>query len=193
MDTVFKTAEIIKHPKSMIPKNRFGHCMIAVDELVIIYGGKTFEDSVLDELWMYDSVRQKWRLFCLPQLLKSTCFNSSICAHGSKIYIFGGTNLPGSEYIQTTLFSFDVRSFKWRNLFSHLNNSENRPRQIEMTNILYHNDSIYILGVVDVRYRNLVGAMYKFCLKTFKWSVIPYKGDVPHPNCKGHCTVFQNK
>ncbi|KII73261.1 Host cell factor [Thelohanellus kitauei] len=189
-EKMFKATQVIQNlGMIMFPMNRVGHRMIAIDELVIIYGGYTFPGNGYDELWIYDCTRQKWRLFTLPDLLKDTCKNSSICANGSKIYIFGAPDMFGPQDIQNTLFAFDVRTLMWMDLFKELKNSEHRPPNMKTSNVMYDGESIYILGI-DM---DDVGVMYKFCLKKFLLSVITHVGDLRHPDYPGHCTLFKKR
>ncbi|KII67192.1 hypothetical protein RF11_13422 [Thelohanellus kitauei] len=190
-ENMFKATEILDNTEGgvMLHMNRLGYIMIAVAESVIIYGRNKSDNKLTAELWIYDCRRKKWRLFILPDLLTYTCKNSSICAHGSKIYIFGVPAISDSQDIAATLFSFDVRSFMLVDLFKELINTGNEPPKMKQSDIMYDRASIYILGT------NMddVGVMYKFHLEKCQLSMITHAGYLPHPDDRGHCTLYKNK
>ncbi|KII67195.1 Kelch domain-containing protein 10 [Thelohanellus kitauei] len=188
---IFKASEVLDNPdrKVMSPENRYWHCMTAVDEFVIIYGGCSLNEQIFAELWIYDCINQKWRLFKLPNQLRRTLRNSSICAYGSKIYIFGIPDVSESYDIDATLFSFDVRSLTWMDLFHESNKKGDRPPRMNTSSIMFGNDSIFILGtdLYDV------SVMYTFSLQAFRIYVVEPVRGFPHPNFDGHYTLYKNK
>ncbi|KII66113.1 Kelch domain-containing protein 10 [Thelohanellus kitauei] len=158
------------------PSNRVGHCMTSVGEMLIIYGGRPcLSTTLFNELWIYSTVSDSWRRYPTPIENQNTVVSSSICAYGNFVYIFGGAHLSHDVQSTNSLLSFDIGNATWKIVSPHIaDHDQNTPPPMYVSLISYYNGSIYVLGGVQ----DLVNtdSIYKFCLKSSTWSLVPQNG-----------------
>eukprot|EP00210_Caulerpa_lentillifera_P005656 g5409.t1 len=82
--------------KSDLPSARSDHAAIAVDDLIYIIGGLNANDSVLDEVLIYDTVLDTYRTG--PALQTPLYrFGSAFDKTNRRIYVFGGLTDPDAR------------------------------------------------------------------------------------------------
>ncbi|KII68512.1 Nitrile-specifier protein 5 [Thelohanellus kitauei] len=175
------------------PENRSHHCMTSIREHLFIYGGHEHHHGTeCNELWSFNTKRGVWKRYQLPQEI-DTPLSSSICSIGNLIYIFGGYRFDGDDYRQTnSLISFDITESTWEVLYPHTDDYDyNTPPPICGNLLCYHGGSLYILGGF---YQCLtLDSIYKFSLKSAKWSMVPQNGVKPTFNRQIFGTIYKNR
>ncbi|KII63875.1 Kelch domain-containing protein 10 [Thelohanellus kitauei] len=175
------------------PTCRSDHSMTSTNKFLIVYGGcyNTCE-TVFNEMCIYNTITDMWRLYPGPFESEKRFASSAICAVRNSVYIFGGSN-PHSYNDETNLlFVFDISSATWKTLSAHTNEyDQNSPPPMYDNCILYHNESLYILG--GFAGNEFSNKMFKFHLKTSLWTLVPQNGPKPRSKTRLFATVFQNK
>ncbi|KII66665.1 Kelch domain-containing protein 10 [Thelohanellus kitauei] len=175
------------------PKNRTSHCMTSAREFLIVYGG--FSEWCNEEhygLWIYCTVSGVWRRYQTPIDSANASYESSICAGGMYIYIFGGVCFRDNSRQTNSLLSFDIANGTWKTIFPHSDVcDENTPPPMCGNLLFYHNEDLYVIGGLQ-GYRH-VDTIYKFCLRTFTWSLIKQNEPKPPYNGRIFGTLFKNR
>ncbi|KII70807.1 Kelch domain-containing protein 10 [Thelohanellus kitauei] len=175
------------------PEDRVYHSMTSVREFLIIYGGLTHwcrEEHY--GLWTFNTINGVWRRYELPIGVKDTPISSSICAVGNLVYIFGGTSLIDHFRRTNSLVSFDITNGTWQTVYSHTDiHDENTPPPMYGNLLFYHDGSLYVLRgfASDMD----LDKLYKFTLKTSKWSLVQQNGEKPFLNNRIFGSVFKNQ
>ncbi|KII63055.1 Kelch domain-containing protein 10 [Thelohanellus kitauei] len=179
--------------KQSMPENRIGHCMTSIREFLMIYGGFTdMFDYQHDGLWSYNTISGIWLRHQPPTEIKDTPVCSSICAVGNLVYLFGGACFRYNFRSTNSLIAFDTSNETWKTIFPHTNDyDENTPPPMYGNVLLYHNGSLYVLG--GFKETVPLDTMYKFCLKTSEWFLVPQTGVKPFYHLKIFGTVFKNR
>ncbi|KII71166.1 Kelch domain-containing protein 1 [Thelohanellus kitauei] len=180
--------------KQKIPENRAYHCMTTVREFLILYGGSdTITGNECDDLWSYNTISDVWTRYFTPIEIKDTCLSSSICSVGNLVYLFGGDCFEYADYRQTnSLVSFDLSNASWNIVYPHTYDyDQNTPPPMSGNLLLYHNGSLYVFGGFHGSLK--LGTLYKFTLKTSKWSLVSQNGIKPNFNCQILGTVYKNQ
>ncbi len=100
-----------KNESSIIPSNRHGHIMINLnDEFIYLHGGMN-EDSLFDDLWLFDMRMLSWKRI---DFNRTNLFPCERAAHGgicvnNNLFIFGGISKSGSAL--DDLWKFDTGIF----------------------------------------------------------------------------------
>ncbi|KII71150.1 hypothetical protein RF11_09169 [Thelohanellus kitauei] len=119
------------------------------------------------------------------------CVDSSICAEGNLVYLFGGADVRDVTRQTNSIISFDIIRDTWETLFAHTDEyDENKPPPIYNSLLLCFNGFLYVLAGNSL-FENLEG-MYKFCL-TLKWSSVPQNCVKPNFNRPTYGTVYKNQ
>ncbi|KII73257.1 Kelch domain-containing protein 10 [Thelohanellus kitauei] len=190
----------LQEPKEMKPKSdpeelpltRTAHCMLGVDNYVVIYGGKGPDNSVLDEIWAYDTLRRVWSHSELPIEVQKMCLYSSMCACRTFVYIFGGTNYPLGDQVTNLLLQVDIRHFRWRILFEHsIETSDDIPQPMFQSTIFYKDRGIFVVQPVSDTEK--FASIYRFCLDTSSWKIITNFRHEPEVRFLGYGTIFNEK
>ncbi|KII66112.1 Kelch domain-containing protein 10 [Thelohanellus kitauei] len=175
------------------PSNRSDYCMTSAREFIIMYGG--YDDwswVAYNELWTYNTINGIWKRYHPPIKGPNACIHSSICSVGNLVYIFGGTVSPDSCLSSNSLISFDVGNATWKIFWEHTDDyDQNTPPPMIESCIFHHNGSLYVLG--GLCNDDYLESMFKFCLKTSKWSVVPQNGLKPPIQGRILGTVFMNQ
>ncbi|KII60359.1 Kelch domain-containing protein 10 [Thelohanellus kitauei] len=175
----------IRNQRTM-PANRVHHCMTSVCEFVIIYGGcENNTGAVCNELLSFNTISGIWKHHYPPIEIKDTCLSSSICSVGNLVYIFGGDCFDDHQYRQTnSIVSFDITNSTWNVVYPHTNNYDpNTPPPMCCNYLLYNNGSLYVFG----------DTIYRFCLKSLTWFLMPQNGLKPTYNRQIFGTVYKNR
>ncbi|KII74879.1 Nitrile-specifier protein 5 [Thelohanellus kitauei] len=178
----------------MRPSNRVHHCMTSVREFVIIYGGyENFNGVECNDLWTYNTITGIWKRHQLEREIKDTCLSSSICSVGNLVYIFGGDCIDGENYRQTnSIISFDITNATWDVVSPHIDNyHQNMPPPLCGNLLLHHNGWLYVIGGFNDSLN--INTIYKFCLKSSTWSLMPQNGVKPTFNRQIFGTVYKNR
>ncbi|KII67087.1 Kelch domain-containing protein 10 [Thelohanellus kitauei] len=181
--------------RSRVPEPSFlnGLCMASVGPFLIICGSHmdTHGNFFLD-LLSYDTRTGVWKRY---ETLGDTTYcyiYSSICVTGNLVYIFGGTDVSGSYEDTNSLLSFDIINAKWETLYSDFYDcDENTPPPMGGSCSFYHDGFLYVLGGFNSGVH--LDRMYKFCLKTYTWSLVRQNGSKPLLKDKIFGTVFKNR
>ncbi|KII61153.1 Kelch domain-containing protein 10 [Thelohanellus kitauei] len=174
-------------------RNRRGHCMTSFNEFLIIYGGRCISSRTLyNELWTYNTITETWKKYFAPIEAEDTCVSSSMCAVENSVYIFGGRGFSVFEPATNLLLSFDVINKTWRTLSPWIDDYDpDFPHPLYGSGLFYHSGSLYVLGGVD-NYM-VVFKMYRFCLKTFTWSLVLQNEPKPSLDYRIFGTVFKDE
>ncbi|KII73757.1 hypothetical protein RF11_10850 [Thelohanellus kitauei] len=175
------------------PIGRYDYSIASVNNHLIIYGGYSFFSKTrYNELWMYNTIDDTWIRYEAPLDTSDRSISSAICAVGNFVYIFVGKKqiLPSQE--TNSLLMFNINSATWQTLSVHTNGYDtNGPPPMYDIHIFYHNDSLYIIG--GFIYGPSKGKMFKFSLKTSKWTLVPQNGPKLSATKQISTTVFKNK
>ncbi|KII67251.1 Nitrile-specifier protein 5 [Thelohanellus kitauei] len=174
------------------PIARGSHAMTSVHNFLIVYGGLDMHSGIVyNELCIYNTINDTWDLNLAPSHTDYRVVSSAICAVGNLIYIFGGAH-PIVSQETNSLISFDLSSGSWKTLSSHTNEYDtNAPLPMYDSCIFYHNESLYILG--GFSNDTFLNTMFKFCLKTSKWTLVPQNGHKLRSKKRIFVTIFKNK
>ncbi|KII63873.1 Kelch domain-containing protein 10 [Thelohanellus kitauei] len=175
------------------PTCRSDHSMTTTNKFVILYGGWHSSCGIIyNELWIYNTITEMWQLYPGPFETEQRLVSSAICAVSNLVYIFGGENPYGSSDVTNFLLMFYISSGTWKILSAHTNEyDQNLPPHLYDSCINYHNESLYILGVLAGD--KFSDEMFQFCLKTYRWTLLPQKGPKLRTKKRLFATVFQNK
>ncbi|KII67083.1 Kelch domain-containing protein 10 [Thelohanellus kitauei] len=175
------------------PKLLNGLSMTSIGRSLIIYGGYMKDDGRLGGgLLSYDTISGIWREYKTYHYTDEYFYFASIIANGNLVYIFGGTDLEDYHPYTNSLVSYDFRNGTLQTLFHETHDcDENTPPPMSNSCIFYHNTCIYVLGGIydDVH----VNTMYKFCLSTSTWSLVPQNGQKPLLTGNTFGTIFNNR
>ncbi|KII75001.1 Kelch-like protein 14 [Thelohanellus kitauei] len=180
--------------EQIMPANRVHHCMTSVREFLIIYGGsESNTGSVCDELLSYNTISGVWKRHQLPIEIKDTSLSSSICSDGHLVYIFGGDGLDYDNYRQTnSIVSFNIITDTWDIVYSHTDEyDQNTPPPMSSNYLLYHDGSLYVLG--GYHRGTYLDTIYKFCLKSSMWSLLPQHCVKPTFSSQMFGTMYKNQ
>ncbi|KII70122.1 Kelch domain-containing protein 4 [Thelohanellus kitauei] len=176
------------------PESRVRHCMTSVREFLIIYGGyENFSGAECNELWSYNTKSDVWLQYIPPSEIKDTCVSSSICSFGNLVYIFGGDSFDGENYRQTnSIVSFDITNATWDVVYPHTDDyNPNTPPPMCENLLLYHDGFLYVLGGYHESLN--LDTIYKYCLKSSKWSKVQQTGIKPTFNRQISGTFYKNQ
>ncbi|KII61156.1 hypothetical protein RF11_16439 [Thelohanellus kitauei] len=131
-----------------MPSCVFGLCMTSVREFIIVYGGYDDQQSRnCNELWIYNTLRDSWRLHKAPAEKENCCVDSAICTFGNSVYIFGGCSISHPVRATNSIITFDIINETWQNISPHIDNTcLNTPPPMFRSCIFYHNGSLYVVG-----------------------------------------------
>ncbi|KII66145.1 Kelch domain-containing protein 10 [Thelohanellus kitauei] len=178
--------------------------MLTIRDSLIIYG--CIYDDVrgpVNEMWKIDTMRGICKKYQKPTSVEETCMESSICAVGGLVYIFGGVKYRPDDmggvinnldnHKSNSIIYFDTENGTWHNLSPNiLLNDENTPPPMFDASMFHFNGSLYIFG--GHGRGTFQRSMYRFCLTTFKWSRVQQDGEIPRTEIYSvDGTVFQNK
>ncbi|KII71144.1 Nitrile-specifier protein 5 [Thelohanellus kitauei] len=175
------------------PKNRAFHCMTSIREFLIIYGGyENKTGTECNELLSYNTISGVWKRYQTPIEIKDRCVSSSICTVGNFVYIFGGKCSSFRNRLTNCLVSFDITSGIWETLFPHTDDyDQNTPPPMWGNLLCSHNSCLYVLkGIHEL---GKLDTLYKFCLKTSKWSLVQQNGPKPFFVVGIYGTFFKNQ
>ncbi|KII71245.1 Kelch domain-containing protein 10 [Thelohanellus kitauei] len=176
-----------------IPEGRIEHCMTSIREFLIIYGGyKELWDYQHYGLWILNTINGVWNQHLPPTEIKNTPLSSSIFAVGNLVYFIGGACRLYGYQATNSLVSFDITTTKWKTVCPHSNdNDPNRPPPSFRNLLVYHSGSLYVLR--KTQENEDMDTMYKFCLGTSTWSLVPQNGMKPIFNRQMFGTVYKNQ
>ncbi|KII68978.1 Kelch domain-containing protein 10 [Thelohanellus kitauei] len=179
--------------ESAVPKSRTNHCMTSCREFLITFGGYSdWCKEGYDGFCIYNTLSEVWRQYDKPLPSASSSFDSSICAVGNLVYIFGGACCGSHCRPTNTLISFHLIDNTWKTIFPDTaRHGENTPPLMCGNFLFHHNESLYVIG--GMAEHQYLDTIYKFCLKTSTWSLVQQNG--PKPLFKGRIfgTVFKNQ
>ncbi|KII72561.1 hypothetical protein RF11_13258 [Thelohanellus kitauei] len=160
-----------------MPANRLNHCMTSVKEFLIIYGGcESNTRTICNDLLSYNTIGGIWKRHQPPIEIKDTSLSSSICSVGYLVYIFGGDCFDDYTYRQTnSIVSFDIITSTWDIVYSHADDyGPYSPPPMSENYLFYHDGSLYVFG--GYHRGSYLDTIYKFCLKSSVWSLLPQHG-----------------
>ncbi|KII61159.1 Kelch domain-containing protein 10 [Thelohanellus kitauei] len=177
--------------------------MASVGEYLIIFAQVGYASTgEFSKLWSYNTITGVWSRHKKPIEIKFSRLPHWICKLGDLVYMFGGQIVGCRNYREyiTSVVSFDITHDKWSTVYTRADNygddddgddDDDDPPEMELSLLFYHCGSLYIQGKID-EYENLCG-MYKFCLETSKWSLVPQNGQTPRFKYIVHGTVYNNQ
>ncbi|MCP4726011.1 MAG: hypothetical protein GY863_13295 [bacterium] len=124
------------------PYTHSNHACVTVDGKIYTVGG----NSNSEKLEVYDPVTEKWDLLA-PIPTPRQHINYSAAAVGNKIYVFGGIERKGDQYLGTInkLEVFDILTGKWE---------EKAPMPVlrQCIPVAAFNNKIYLIGGLGADY-----------------------------------------
>lgn len=92
------------------PKGRSGHCMVADESDIYVFGGYSPKDerngmaqsNVLPELWKFNFASEKWTKIAANNI-PSTCASACLAVHRKQVFVFGGTCYPFGQIMSNTI------------------------------------------------------------------------------------------
>ncbi|KII66647.1 hypothetical protein RF11_01913 [Thelohanellus kitauei] len=172
-------------------------------EFLIVSGGKKQNNrTYYDEILVHNTISGVSKRYKSPFKMKYFPI-SMICSAGNKVYMCCmKTHTHGCPNI-ISLISFDVTNARWENLYSHTENyCVNETLSLDLDLFFYHNESLYAFGLYCGQYNSEeednsdepdTSGMYKFCLKTSKWSIVKQIGESRIFDGMTYGTVFKNQ
>lgn len=109
LNSKFDSVETINNKQGQ-PSPRYGHAVCSYPGGFVIYGGKTSNGSLSDELWFYNVTSKKWSLRARlsviypPKLTRHTL----TLVQKDTIYLFGGSTFGGE--FSAKLYSIKLNS-----------------------------------------------------------------------------------
>ncbi|KAI8896904.1 hypothetical protein BC833DRAFT_595766 [Globomyces pollinis-pini] len=129
---------MVSGPKALAPQRRLGHSMTSIDSKIYLFGGMA-NDGVFDDLWVFDTVSNKWSQ---PETTGdqpgSRCAHSAV-AMDHLIYIYGG--MTGLE-VHDSAYCLDTKTMIW----SFVGNFK---RRLDHAVVKFEN-SMYVFGGMDL-------------------------------------------
>ncbi|KII61169.1 Tip elongation aberrant protein 1 [Thelohanellus kitauei] len=174
-------------------ENRIFHCVTSAGKFLIIFGGYNHcTETVCNELWTYDTINGVCTKYAALVKTAETCVNSTICAVGNQVYIFGGTGLRLRDGSTNSLISFDISNGTSHDLSPRIDDySQYTPPPMYRSFVFYHNESLYIIGSIGEQDR--MDTMNKYSIKTSTWFSVRQNGLKPVFRNRIFGTVFKNK
>lgn len=93
-----------------IPPPRVGVTMVAVNDIIYVFGGRDAEHKELGELYSFDTASKKWALLSDGDVGPAHRSYHSTAADERHVYVFGGCGEAGRL---NDLWAFDVVDKKW--------------------------------------------------------------------------------
>ncbi|KAF9365637.1 Negative regulator of mitotic exit [Mortierella sp. NVP85] len=126
-------------PKSDLPPARAGHCAVAYDGKVYIFGGAD-DQYYYNDIWCFDPQTTRWEAIPAYGNLPASRQGHTACVIDDTMYIYGGMNFEDQLLGDLCAFKFTER--RW---VSFPNTLESAPPRTEhaMCNV---GDKLYILG-----------------------------------------------
>ncbi|KII70605.1 hypothetical protein RF11_16137 [Thelohanellus kitauei] len=167
--------------------------MASIREFLIIYGGiNDINGRERFHLWTYNTRSCCWRRYDSPIVRKPIFRTSMICAVGNLVYIIGGHCHPLDVYLPDAIVSFDITCETWKIVYRpNVNDDENVQRPTYLSGLFHNDDCLYVLPIYDVH--GFKEVIYKFCLKTSKWSKVPQSGQKPPFMTLYYGTVYKKQ
>jgi hypothetical protein len=109
---------ILEVDPSISPPSRYGHYMTFFDNHLIVFGGKNFNDKLLNDLWVMDLEKMKWieidysnsKNIPLPKFLAG----AELMKNQGLIVIYGGNdNEDKSLYLLNLKILFELSNYKY--------------------------------------------------------------------------------
>ena len=139
------------------PKGRSGHCMVADESDIYVFGGYSPKDerngmsqsNVLPELWKYNFASERWT-FVDADNVPSTCASACLAIHRKQVFVFGGTCYPFGQTMSNTIktIRLDSRTAKLSAAGEASKNSDSEGKKL----------SWYLLETNPVSYTSLDGS-----------------------------------
>ena len=92
------------------PKGRSGHCMVADESDIYVFGGYSPKDerngmaqsNVLPELWKFNFACENWTNV-MADNIPSTCASACLAINRKQVFVFGGTCYPFGQVMSNTI------------------------------------------------------------------------------------------
>jgi len=153
------------------PSARSNHSMEAIGTEIYIYGGIDNDGDILDDLWSYDTVFNRWQLVrdSSSSQPPATFTNHIVTGYKDIAYILGGTPTDGRTTYEE-LYTYDLPQQKYNTII--LSDNITRPPDDRAVSSTFTTvgDNMYLLGGEPT------DTMYKYSVKDNKWSALTATG-----------------
>lgn len=161
----------IQHKASGAPSARPGHCLVAHNHEIILFGGYTNinESNIpLSDVFSYNTRQKCWNKIECSGYKNTARFNASAVVYADKMWVYGGTLVQPNE----TLICLNLRNFEWKKF-------EGGPSRMLHSAVVY-NDKMIVFAGADIYARDCNDVLvYDFVAqKMEKWIT---SGDLPCP------------
>jgi hypothetical protein len=119
------------------PPPCYGHTAVIHDNVMFVYGGRSEDGAVLNDLYKYDIQENEWHSSSFGQEGR---YHHSACMHGNMMYISGGRD---DKTIFNDVFCVNLDTLKVEKL-PPLPNAR-------YGHVSYYNDGLYVYGGCDAK------------------------------------------
>ncbi|XP_002731257.1 kelch domain-containing protein 3-like [Saccoglossus kowalevskii] len=110
----YKWTELVCNASNseFIPYMRYGHTVVAIDDIVYLWGGRNDSVGACNKLFCYDTGQNMW---CCPKVIgdiPAARDGHSACVIDNCMYIFGGYE-DESECFSNTVHKLDTKTLTW--------------------------------------------------------------------------------
>ncbi|GAX74227.1 hypothetical protein CEUSTIGMA_g1676.t1 [Chlamydomonas eustigma] len=109
------------------PAPRTLHACTSIREKIFVFGGQAADDTLLNDLWIFDQDSNSWMHVNCYGILPSARHGASICASedGRRLYLFGGND--GSKALNDVHY-LDLEKLHWNAVPVHVG-AQPEPRE----------------------------------------------------------------
>ncbi|KAL6287166.1 hypothetical protein ACE6H2_011556 [Prunus campanulata] len=93
-----------------VPPPRVGVTLVAVGQIIYVFGGRDYDHNELNELYSFDTSTNKWTLISSGDIGPPHRSYHSVTADDRHVYVFGGCGVAGRL---NDLWAYDVVDKKW--------------------------------------------------------------------------------
>ncbi|KAJ4980614.1 hypothetical protein NE237_031451 [Protea cynaroides] len=166
-----------------IPSPRLGHTASVIGHYVFIIGGRGDPTKILDDVWVFDTDKNKWTLLECTGNMFYPRQRHAAAAVGSKIYVFGGLNI---EKICSSMHVLDTENSTW----SDISILGEWPCARHSHSLVAKGSQLFMFGGYDGE--TPLGDLYSFDAKTYLWKKEKTGGRAPYARFSHSMFVYKS-
>ena len=197
-----------ENKSTLVPKGRSGHCSVADDKNLYVYGGYNPQEGpmlvangpatyfvpsrqVMAELWKFNFATNCWNKVEHEDIPKAAASASLILKNG-KLIAYGGTVFPFGHLMSNTLYVCDMKTFSWERLETKGNSDQLPPRAYGQSTLSHDGYFYTFAGAVSFN-SDPVSDLHRLELKTKTWEKLEPTGDIPRGRYKQEVILVENR
>uniref|UniRef100_A0AC34R7A6 Kelch domain-containing protein 3 n=1 Tax=Panagrolaimus sp. JU765 TaxID=591449 RepID=A0AC34R7A6_9BILA len=161
--------------KKDAPNQRYGHTVVAYNNLIYLWGGRNDQYGSSSTLHEFNPATKKWRIVPTEGYLPSARDGHSAVIWGSSMFIFGGFEYSSSLF-SNDVYEFSFESSTWKTV--RTSGKTPSPRDFHASCVV--GNKMYVFGGRgDDNDEYYCDKLFYLDLDTKIWAVVETKGDIP--------------